>query len=201
MNNLNVIVVIDSFLKLFFFFLLSFNLSSQNLVEVVGQIKITGGSPDNGKVLTSDGSGLATWQNPIGEAKQYAYVYNLANQIVALGADVIFDSNSNLTTGFTHAPGTSGITIGNTGVYKVSFSVSCTEPNQFALFLNGAVLPGSIYGSGAGTQQNNGVLIFMASAGDVITLRNHSSNSAVGLASYIGGTQANVNASLIFEKL
>jgi hypothetical protein len=30
-------------------------------LEVAGQIKITGGSPGAGKVLTSDGSGLASW--------------------------------------------------------------------------------------------------------------------------------------------
>lgn len=35
-------------------------------LEVVGQVKITGGSPGVGKVLTSDASGLATWQTPTG---------------------------------------------------------------------------------------------------------------------------------------
>ncbi len=29
-----------------------------------GQVKITGGSPGTGKVLTSDASGLASWQIP-----------------------------------------------------------------------------------------------------------------------------------------
>ncbi|MFA6232963.1 MAG: tail fiber domain-containing protein [Bacteroidota bacterium] len=33
-------------------------------LEVAGQIKITGGSPASGKVLTSDASGLASWQTP-----------------------------------------------------------------------------------------------------------------------------------------
>jgi hypothetical protein len=33
-------------------------------LEVVGQVKISGGSPEAGKVLTSDGNGLATWQAP-----------------------------------------------------------------------------------------------------------------------------------------
>jgi hypothetical protein len=33
-------------------------------LEVAGQVKITGGSPAAGKVLTSDGKGLATWQTP-----------------------------------------------------------------------------------------------------------------------------------------
>ena len=35
-------------------------------LEVGQQIKINGGSPGSGKVLTSDGSGLATWQTPTG---------------------------------------------------------------------------------------------------------------------------------------
>lgn len=33
-------------------------------LEVNGQIKITGGTPGAGKVLTSDANGLATWQTP-----------------------------------------------------------------------------------------------------------------------------------------
>jgi hypothetical protein len=33
-------------------------------LDVVGQIRITGGSPGLGKVLSSDASGLATWVNP-----------------------------------------------------------------------------------------------------------------------------------------
>ena len=79
--------------------------------------------------------------------------------------------------------------------------MSGTEPNQFALFLNGSPVPGTVYGSGAGTQQNNGQAIFTIAAGDVLTLRNHSSAAAVGLASLIGGTQANVNASIVIKKL
>jgi len=33
-------------------------------LHVVGQVKITGGTPGAGKVLTSDATGLATWQTP-----------------------------------------------------------------------------------------------------------------------------------------
>jgi hypothetical protein len=33
-------------------------------LEVAGQVKITGGSPGSGKVLTSDATGLASWQTP-----------------------------------------------------------------------------------------------------------------------------------------
>jgi len=37
-------------------------------LEVAGQIKITGGTPAVGEVLTSDGTGLATWEPPTGGA-------------------------------------------------------------------------------------------------------------------------------------
>ena len=43
-------------------------------LEVAGQVKITGGSPGSGKVLTSDGTGLASWSSngllPSGNASQ-----------------------------------------------------------------------------------------------------------------------------------
>jgi hypothetical protein len=106
-----------------------------------------------------------------------------------------------MTPGITHAPGSAGIQLTDAGDYKVSFSVSGTEPSQFALFVNGNLVPGTIYGSGAGTQQNTGQVIATFSSGDELTVRNHSSAAAVGLASVIGGTQANTNASIAIEKL
>jgi hypothetical protein len=59
---------------------------------------------------------------------------------------------------------------------------------------------GTIYGSGAGTQQNTGQAIFTLAAGDVLTVRNHSSAAAVTLQTLAGGTQSNANASVV-EKL
>jgi hypothetical protein len=70
-----------------------------------------------------------------------------------------------------------------------------------ALFVNGTLVPGTVYASGAGTQQNAGQAIFIAPAGAVLTVRNHSSAAAVGLATPIGGTQPSSNASVIVEKL
>jgi hypothetical protein len=138
---------------------------------------------------------------------EYAYVYNLTARSVALETDVSLDSNGVMTSGITHAAGTPGIALLTAGDYKVTFSVSATEPNQVALFLNGSVVNGAIYGSGAGTQQNTGQAIVRVAAGDVVaggavlTVRNHSTTAAIGLASVIGGTQANANASVLIEKL
>jgi hypothetical protein len=133
---------------------------------------------------------------------QYAYIYNQSTQAVAVGDDVTFDSNGAMTPGITHATGTAGITLLNTGTYLVSFSVSGTEPNQMALFLNGALVDGSIYGSGAGTQQNTGqVIVVVPAGGEVLTLENHTSSAPVTLATVVGGTAPNVNASVSIEKL
>jgi hypothetical protein len=132
---------------------------------------------------------------------EYAYIYNLTAQSVAVEAAIPFDSDGVMTSGITHGTGSAVINIVNAGTYKVTFSVSGTEPNQMALFLNGVVVPGTVYGSGAGTQQNTGQAIIAIGAGDALTVRNHSSAAAVGLASVVGGTQQNANASVVIEKL
>jgi hypothetical protein len=56
-----------------------------------------------------------------------------------------------------------------------------------ALFVNGSLVLGTVYGSGAGTQQNTGQALINIPAGGVLTVRNHTSSAAVGLASTIGG--------------
>ena len=165
-----------------------------------GAIGPTGATGTNGINGATGATGATGAQGPA-VILDYAYIYNLTVQDVGVEDDVVFDTNGILTLGFTHAPLSSIIVIVEEGIYKVDFSVSGTEPNQFALFLNGVVVPGTVYGSGAGTQQNTGQAIFPIGAGDALTLRNHSSAAAVGLASVIGGTQANVNASISILKL
>ena len=79
--------------------------------------------------------------------------------------------------------------------------MSGVEPGQFALFVNGAAAASTVYGSGAGTQQDNGQAILTLSANDVLTLVNHTSAAAVTLQTLAGGTQTNVNASIVITKL
>jgi hypothetical protein len=127
----------------------------------------------------------------------------LSAQVVPLETAVTFSDNGIGTAGITHALGSSNIILVNAGDYKVTFSVSGTEPNQFALFINGVVVAESVYGSGAGTQQNTGQAILAIQANDVLTLVNHTSAAAVTLAASppIGGTEAAVNASILIQKL
>jgi hypothetical protein len=121
--------------------------------------------------------------------------------VVPVEADVTFSQNGFGSAGIEHAPGSANILIINAGIYKVNFSISGTEPNQFALFINGAVVADSVYASGAGTQQNTGQSILDIGAGDILTLRNHSSAAAVTLATPIGGTRQSVNGSILIQKL
>jgi len=44
-------------------------------------------------------------------------------------------------------------------------------------------------------------VVVSLATGDVLTLVNHSSAAAIGLVTDVGGTQANVNASLVIEEL
>lgn len=94
---------------------------------------------------------------------------------------------------------TTQIAVTHLGNYEVTFSVSGVEPNQFALFINGVLATGTVYGSGAGTQQNKGQATLALAAGDILTLRNHSSAAAVTLQTLAGGTQKNVNASVVIK--
>ncbi|HYI36110.1 MAG TPA: hypothetical protein VEX39_05880 [Thermoleophilaceae bacterium] len=120
---------------------------------------------------------------------------------MAIEAPVVFNGTGATTSGISHAAPSANITVSAGGTYKVSFATSGTEPGQFALFLDGVVVDGTTYGSGAGTQQNNGQAIVAIPAGAVLTLRNHSSAAAVGLQPNAGGTAPSVNASVVLEKL
>ncbi|SPF40845.1 Collagen triple helix repeat family protein (fragment) [Candidatus Desulfosporosinus infrequens] len=132
---------------------------------------------------------------------EYAYIYNLGLQVVPIEADISFSNNGVILGNITHALGTAPIILGDAGTYSIWFNASCNEPNQFALFQNGAAVAGAIYGSGAGTQPNPGMVMVIANAGDVLTLRNHSSAAAVTLQTLAGGTQSNADAAILIQKM
>jgi hypothetical protein len=142
-------------------------------------------------------------QGPAGSGGfiDYAYIYNVGPQVIALQADIPFDTNGPLTSGISHTPSSTTVLLTNAGTYLVNWSVSGVEPNQFTVFLNGAPVAGSTYGSGAGTQQNTGQVVFIAGAGSTLTLRNHTSTAGITLQTLAGGTEVNVNASLMIARI
>jgi BclA C-terminal domain/Collagen triple helix repeat (20 copies) len=187
---------------------------STGATGVAGPTGLTGATGAAGPTGPTGATGAAGPTGPIGPtgpqgptgatgaaaAVDYAYIYNEAAQVVPIESAVTFDSNGDLS-GFTHNPGSAALDVTSAGEYLVDFSVTGNEPNQFTLFDNGNPVAGSTYGSGAGTQQNNGQIILSLAAGDSLTLVNQSSAAAVTLQPFAGGTQTNVNASLTVERV
>ena len=99
--------------------------------------------------------------------------------------------------------GTEDILISASGDYLISFSVSGADVNQFALFLNDVLVPGTVYGSGDTDQQNSGQAIITISDAlpSVLNLRNYTSDTAVALQAGQGGTEAALTASLVIQRL
>jgi hypothetical protein len=168
-----------------------------------GLIGPTGPTGDTG---TAGATGATGDTGPTGATglnglSEYAYIYNLDAQVVALEADILFSTNGVIVGTIAHAAGTSTIQIGSAGDYAIWFYAAGVEPNQFSLFQNGAPVAGGIYGSGAGTQANPGMVIITAAVADVLTVRNHTSAAAVTLQTLAGGTQINSNASILIQKI
>lgn len=113
-------------------------------VEVSGQIKITGGTPGNGKVLTSDANGLASWQTltPPGD--------NLGNHTATQNIDI--GSNTIVSGG-----GTYGLRVDNDGHVGVGIAPGY---HPLRIYKND---PGSptiqILSSTSGTGTNDGAQI------------------------------------------
>jgi hypothetical protein len=72
-------------------------------LEVAGQVKITGGSPAVGKILTCDSAGLATWQTPITGITGYGVMNYLPKFIdsYVVGNSAIYDWGGNVGIGTT----------------------------------------------------------------------------------------------------
>jgi hypothetical protein len=162
---------------------------------------IAGADGQDGTAGT-DGTDGTDGQDGTDAIAGYAYVYNTGFQAVPLETSINFSNNGALTAGFSHVPGASGLVIADPGSYLVSFSATTIEANQMAVFLDGVVVPQSIYGSASGSQQNDGqVVITTATPNTSLTIRNHTSAAAVTLHRFAGGTADNVNASITIQAL
>lgn len=157
----------------------------------------TGAQGDQGSPGAQGETGVAGASAPA----DYGYVYNEREQVVEIGADVVFDGTGVMSQAVSHQPGSAQIQIDAAGTYEVRFIVSGSEPSQFGLTVRDEVVPGSTYGSGAGTQQNTGSVIVALERGETLTLRNVGSDAAVTLANAIGGKQQTVNASVTITRL
>ena len=123
-------------------------------LEVNGQIKITGGTPGLGKVLTSDAVGLAYWQTiPSPNANAGIQIDKGGAQIIptSVATQLLFDSES-YDPSNSYNPTTSAWTIPSTGFYHINASarfsglaVSATGSIRIYIYKNGTVLKSNIY--------------------------------------------------------
>jgi hypothetical protein len=149
-------------------------------------------------------TGSAGQAGPTGSAgglSNYGQIYNISSQNVPVENDITFDTNGIMTSIFIHVPGTSGLTVLADGMFQIFFNVLTLGPNQFAITVNGLPNAGTVFAVGSGMSQNNGQTILALSAGDVLTLRNHSSTTTATLPNMLAGSQLNVNASLLITKI
>jgi hypothetical protein len=102
-------------------------------LEVAGQIKITGGAPADGKVLTSDANGLASWQPVIKKAFFSNFLYFSAPFIVASGVEVPINySSTRWNNNMSYSGGT--ITVPDSGLYH--FDMTAYIANEYSNFKN-----------------------------------------------------------------
>ena len=81
------------------------------------------------------------------------------------------------------------------------FIINGEVANQFALFQNGVVVPGSIYGTVGTSESNAGMTMISAAAGDILRVRNHTSIGSVILDNTVGGSQTNISASIMIIRI
>ena len=126
----------------------------------------------------------------------FGYVYDLAtiaNATVVGGADVPF-SNNGLLTGVTHTAGTTTVTVGSTGKYKIEYGVSTTAGigAAIAIAVNGTVKASTTLPLLGATGQVVGTAILDLEAGDVLTLRNNSATPITLTLAPSVGSQLNL---------
>jgi hypothetical protein len=131
----------------------------------------------------------------------YAYVYDTSGHTVAIDAPVLFDTNGLRTSSISHVAGTSDIVLTTAGTYKVTVSVLANIPFEAAVFQNGSVVPGGTYAGNGTNRAAAGESIIAVIAGDVLTVRNHGTSGPITLDSGNAGTAANVDASILIERL
>ncbi|WP_051314887.1 hypothetical protein [Alteribacter aurantiacus] len=143
-------------------------------------------------------------QGPPGFSSTHAYIFNLATQGLQPGDEIAF-SNTGVSFGpIEHQDGESDIIFNEVGDYAITFSVTGEQRNQFTLFLNDQVIPGTIYGSDDENQQTFGqVVVTITNTPSTLTLRyfNNLSIFPVSLQTPAGGIEGNVTASIFIQKL
>lgn len=150
----------------------AYNLNSGNVgigtstpgakLEVSGQVKITGGTPGNGKVLTSDANGLASWQTPnVGTSYNAGSGISITGNTISNSGDL---SNTNEIQTLSLTGNTLSLSSGGGAVTLPSGGTNYTAGN--GINISGSVI------SNAGDLSNSNELQTLSKSGNTISLSN-----------------------------
>ena len=127
---------------------------------------------------------------PVAFVPAYAFRYSTITQAVALGDSISFENNGP-TLNFTPISSTQ-LECQIAGVYWEIKTIDTLEPNSCALYINGLLSAGTWFGANA-TAQDVGEAIIFLNVGDILELRNQSSQGGtINLAPLGSGANSSV---------
>ena len=113
----------------------------------------------------------------------YAYLYSTLSQSVPLGGPIAFENISALSNMTPLSP--TQLRADVDGVYFELKTIDTLEPNSCAMYVNGVIRPGTWFGANA-TAQDLGQALIILNAGDIIEIRNQSSQGGTITLSPLG---------------
>ena len=123
-------------------------------------------------------------------------------QLVPLEGDINFAQQNHVTDLTWNIANPSQVIIKESGVYKLFFLLTSQTAIQFAMTVNGVAVESTTEGSNKGAGQLSSRAILTLKKGDIVTVRNHSSqNGAVQLTDHAGGANATISAVLTIFKV
>lgn len=156
-------------------------------LHVVGSMKIVDGNQGNGKVLVSDATGKAVWQNP-NSLKGYGEINKNSNQTLTSGGAITYGNNGEYQNVTLNA---NTIQVTQAGIYKVTYNIALYK------FAGSTKINPEFYMQIWGTPIANSKTYATLSNGDTITLTytklvSLKANEAIGVSTTLSDSDTQI---------
>jgi hypothetical protein len=128
-------------------------------------------------------------------------IWNVSSQTVAVESDVVWTNTTNLSNVTWNISSPTNVVINEDGVYKIFFYANVMTAAQVAVTVNNVPVVYTIQGTNKGASYLSIRVLQELRAGDVITIRNHTSATPVTFASNAGGFNSAVSTILTIFKI